>query len=63
MIRYEITVTAQCSECGHRWTPVQWMGVEPKTVVDESECPKCAEERRNSGKLIRYFDPVISSLE
>jgi hypothetical protein len=61
-IRYEITVIAQCSECGHRWTPMQWMGVEPKTVVDESECPRCADERLKAAKLIHHFDEVVDLL-
>ncbi len=63
MIRYEISVTAHCEVCQHSWTPCQWMGLNPVTVIEPEECPQCLEQRREAGRIIRRFDPIESLLE
>ena len=62
-IRYEISVTAECSVCGHKWTPAAWTGLNNVTNVEPTECPKCADEKRKAAAMLRYFpDEVVDLL-
>jgi hypothetical protein len=64
MIRFEITLTAVCDECGTKWSPTGWTGLDNVQHIEPPECPKCAEARQKAGKLLRYFpdDEVIDLL-
>ena len=58
-IRYEITVTAICDECGTKWTPTQWTGLDNVAHIEPPECPRCAEERVKMATMVNYFTPAI----
>jgi len=62
-IRIEIRTTAICEDCGYEWTPTMWTGVGNECQSLPLECPKCQEAKREAGRMIRHFDPVVNLLD
>jgi DNA polymerase III alpha subunit (gram-positive type) len=61
-IRVEVQIHYVCEECGYSWVPCKVIGGRDVVDVLSEECPQCQEAKREAGRMIRHFDPVVELL-